>query len=236
MAAPGLLVITGPIASGKSTIGSRVGAETGLTFFPEDVDSHPADRDVLERYYRAVEAFESPGVREEPGAEARLRKAREDVYETQVHFIRKRAAILRRITAAGRPAVVERHPWDDLHVFSRRNLDRGLLAPEQYEALCALAEREIAGCPAPRLIVFLCADADSLRRRIRKRGRPQERDLLNPNNPYLAEIAALYEAWYSAYSGEKFRLETDWLTEEEVVQRIVGEFRCRRITLVGQGT
>ncbi len=232
MSASELLVITGPIASGKSTIGFRVADESDFRFFPEDVDSASLDREVLARYYRAVEIFDQLKSRDDEASRARMEEARQHVYETQVHFIRKRSEILRRIVAEGAKAVVERHPWDDIHIFSRRNVNYGLLTAGQFESIYWLAEAEIQGIPAPRVMVFLSASPGSLRARIEKRGRVQEKELLAPDNPYLEEIAELYEEWYAIYDGEKFRVETDGLAEADVVTRIAGELRERGIALV----
>jgi deoxyadenosine/deoxycytidine kinase len=80
-------------------------------------------------------------------------------------------------------------------------------------------------------MVFLAAQPANLRARIRKRGREQEKELLSPENPYLEEIADLYEAWYSNWAGEKFRVQTDSLTEDEVVSRIGEELRAREVTV-----
>jgi deoxyadenosine/deoxycytidine kinase len=78
-------------------------------------------------------------------------------------------------------------------------------------------------------MVFLPAlEPHSLRRRIQKQGREQEGDLLAPENPYLVEITELYEMWFARYEGGKFRIQTDWLTEKEIVSSMrgnSGEFR-----------
>lgn len=231
-----LIVITGPIASGKSTIGALVAEESDFQFFPEDVDTAPLDREILARYYRAVEVFDRVGGLDDRASRAAVEEARRDVYATQVHFIQKRSLILEQIVREGRRAVVERHPWDDIHVFSRRNLKYGLLTPEQFDSLRQRVETEIRGIPAPRAIVFLCAQPGSLRRRIANRAREQEKDLLSPGNPYLEEIAELYDSWYGDYGGEKIRVRTDGLGEEEVVSRIASGFRDRGIAMVRQET
>ncbi len=232
MDASELLVITGPIASGKSTIGFHVAKESDYQFFPEDVDSASLDREVLARYYHAVEVFNELKERTDARSRAGVEEARRHVYDTQVHFIRKRSEILRRIVAEGAKAIVERHPWDDIHIFSRRNVNYGLLTGDQFEAIYRLAESEIEGIPSPRVMVFLAAELQNLRGRIEKRGRVQEKELLSPDNPYLEEIAGLYEDWYAMYDGEKFRIETDGLGESEVVVRIAGELEKRGIALV----
>jgi deoxyadenosine/deoxycytidine kinase len=229
------LVITGPIASGKSTIGFRVAEESRFRFFPEDVDSALLDREVLARYYRAVELFERLKDSGDDESRAARHEARRHVYETQVHFIRKRSEILKRIVAEGTRAVVERHPWDDIHIFSRRNVNYGLLTRDQFEAIYRLAEAELRGIPPPRVMVFLSARPRNLRARIKKRGRVQEKDLLSPENPYLEEIAELYEDWYAMYDGEKFRIETDGIREADVVAGIADELRKRGVALVNVG-
>jgi len=216
-----LLVITGPIASGKSTIGFLVAEDTRFRFFPEDVDTSPLDREILARYYQAVEAFHGVRDRGDASSRAALERARDDVYDTQVHFIEKRSSILETIARGGIRAVVERHPWDDLHVFSRRNLRQGLLTAEQFESLKRLVTARIQGLPEPRVMVFLSAKPGNLRARIVKRGREQEKELLSPDNCYLEEIGSLYGEWYEDYPGAKARVPTDGLSEREVVARIV---------------
>ncbi|MCK4546174.1 MAG: deoxynucleoside kinase [Candidatus Eisenbacteria sp.] len=229
------LVITGPIASGKSTIGFRVAELSDYEFFQEDVDSSPVDRDVLARYYRAVELFNNLKDRTDPISRKAVEEARRDVYDTQVHFIRKRSTILKRIAAEGIRAVIERHPWDDIRIFSRRNLNYGLLTAGQFDSLTELVRTEIEGIADPRVMVFLSAAPSNLRARIARRGREQERELLSPDNPYLEEIADLYEDWYADWTGRKFRVQTDGLSEEEVVSRIAQEFRNRGIVLTRPG-
>jgi deoxyadenosine/deoxycytidine kinase len=234
MEASELLVITGPIASGKSTIGFQVAEESDFTFFPEDVDTAPVDREILARYYDAVEIFGELKDRDDAHSVRRLEEAQRHVFETQIHFIRKRSEILKRIVAEGAKAVVERHPWDDLHIFSRRNVNYGLLTRDQFESIYRLAEAEILGIPIPRVMVFLSAEPRNLRARIRKRGRIQEKELLSPDNPYLEEIAELYDDWYTIYHGDKFRIRTDGLDEAEVVARIAARLREMGVALVRQ--
>ena len=216
---PPLVVLTGPIASGKSTIGRLAVVGTPLTFFPEDVDSRVEDRDVLARYYAAVAAYESIRAGD-PEAASRTAEVQEAVRATQEHFITTRTRLLRGALSHGRGAIAERHPRDDIEIFSRRNLAGGLLTQQQFDALERLLERELAGIPAPALHVFLHAETARLRERIRRRGRPQEVDLIRPDNPYLEELNALYEDWYRRCAGPKVLIRTDALEEASIATQV----------------
>jgi deoxyadenosine/deoxycytidine kinase len=223
-----LVVLTGPIASGKSTIGRLAVAGTSLTFFPEDVDSRVEDRDVLARYYAAVAAFESIRAGD-PQAASRTAEVQEAVRATQEHFITTRTQLLRAALTRGRGAIAERHPRDDIEIFSRRNLARGLLTPAQFGALERLLDRELSGIPAPALHVFLHAETARLRERIRRRGRPQESDLVRPDNPYLEELNALYEDWYRRLDGAKILIRTDDLEEAAIAAKVRDSIRAAGI-------
>lgn len=218
---PILVVLTGPIASGKSTVGRLAVSGTALAFLAEDVDSRAEDREVLARYYRAVEAY-GPLRRADPSfAGSGADEIRETIFRTQVHFITRRSAILRRHLSGGESGgLSERHPMDDIEIFSRRNLEQGLLTPAQFADLGGLLERELAGIPPPALQIFLHCDPTRLRARIRRRGRPQEAELIRADNPYLEELGRLYAEWYQRYPGAKVLLRTDEIDEKVTADRV----------------
>jgi len=223
------VVLTGPIASGKSTIGRLAVEGTAFPFIPEDVDSLSEDREVLAGYYRAVAAFEELLADARTADPALVAAAQEAVFRTQQHFIGRRAARLRASAREGVGGLVERHPSDDIQVFSRRNLSRGLLTIDQFASLEAMMESELAGLPSPILTVFLHADADRLRERIGRRGRPQEAGLTRPENSYLEELNALYTSWHERCRGEKLLIRTDSLTEATIAAAVRRELAARGI-------
>jgi deoxyadenosine/deoxycytidine kinase len=190
------------------------------------VDSREEDREVLRRYYGAVEEFETLDAAAR-GAEARVDACRAAVLATQEHFIRRRAALLRSALREIAAGLAERHPTDDIEVFSRRNLERGLLTAAQFEALTRLMAAELGDVPAPRLHLFLHAAPARLRERIRARGRAQEADLLRAENPYLEELNRLYEEWHARCAGDKAMIATDHLTEPAIAERVRDELRAR---------
>lgn len=224
-----LVVLTGPIGSGKSTVGRLAVSGLSLRFVPEDVDSRPEDRGVLARYYRAVQQFEE-AASAGGGSPAALAAIREVVARTQEHFIRRRAALLREGLREGTGCLVERHPSDDIEIFSRRNLEKGLLTPSQFAGLERLFATEIADIPEPILTIFLYADPTRLRERIRRRGRPQETELLRPENPYLEELDRLYRGWFERCSGEKVLIDTGDFAESEIGARVQAEIRARGVS------
>src|SRR5262245_23144214 len=192
LAAP-LVVLTGPIGSGKSTVGRLAVSGLSLRFVPEDVDSRPEDRRVLARYYKAVQRHAEALRAGTPDA-ASIAEARGVVYETQEHFIRKRSALLREGLAEGVGCLVERHPSDDIEIFSRRSLEEGLLDAAQFAALERLFATELAGIPRPLLTIFLHAEPARLRERIRRRGPPHEAAILRADTAYLAQLDRFYRA------------------------------------------
>jgi deoxyadenosine/deoxycytidine kinase len=224
---PILVVLTGPIASGKSTVGRLAVGGTSLAFLAEDVDSMAEDREILARYYTAVEEFATLRRDRSSAHATRAAELRETVRLTQVHFIRQRAAVLRERLRGGRGGLAERHPNDDIEIFSRRNLEQGLLTAEQFASLEQLLGEELAGIPAPSLQVFLHAEPARLRERILHRGRPQEAELIRPDNPYLEELGRLYQEWYERYPGEKARIPTDSLDMKAIADLVRREIRSR---------
>jgi deoxyadenosine/deoxycytidine kinase len=224
---PILVVLTGPIASGKSTVGRLAVAGTSLAFLAEDVDSLAEDREILARYYAAVEAFailRRDGSTAGAPSEAELRNT---VRKTQEHFISQRAALLRDRLRTGRGGLSERHPTDDIEIFSRRNLEEGLLTQAQFADLERLLDRELASLPRPSLQIFLHAEPARLRERIRHRGRPQEAELIRADNPYLEELGRLYQEWYDRYADDKVRIPTDALDMKAIADRVREEIRAR---------
>ncbi len=228
---PALIVLTGSIASGKSTVGRLTVLETDLRFIPEDVDSLDADRRVLDAYYAAVADFArgAPPGGTGSGSCRTTEDIRAVVLATQAHFIRRRAATLREHLAIGGGALVERHPYDDIEVFSRRNVEQGLLSATDLDQLGRLADSELNRVPAPRLVVFLHADPLRLRERIARRGRPQERDLVRPDNPYLDELGLLYAGWYERCPFPKTRIQADDLDEATIASRVRDAVRAHRL-------
>src|SRR5215217_2540287 len=173
-----LIGISGMVGSGKSTLTRALAARFGLQHALESVDG---DNPWLEPFYAG-------------GAESRRAYA----LRLQLHFLATRFESMRRIRGAGGSWVLDRTWYEDAEIFARGHFEEGLMSALEWELYRRLYV-ELLHSPAarpPRLLVYLHAPLDTIVSRIRRRGRPKERET---PDAYWASLHARYEHWIARF-------------------------------------
>lgn len=138
--------------------------------------------------------------------------------ELQRAIINARASQWR--TASDQTNVVfDRSISEDVAVFCRLHLARGLLTREEFQALSSLGrslERQMA---KPRLILYLSASRQTLLSRIGAAGQPQ------PIIESLDDQLALYDRWIAKRQENVVSIRTDRV-EAGSVQALFGGSKC----------
>jgi deoxyadenosine/deoxycytidine kinase len=173
-----LIGIAGMVGSGKSTLTRALAIRFGLQLALESVDD---ENPWLERFY-------------EGGVEA----MRAHALHLQLHFLATRFESMRRIRGAGGSWVLDRTWYEDAEIFARGHFEEGLMSGLEWELYRRLYV-ELLHSPAarpPRILVYLHAPLHTIVARIRRRGRPLERD--TPEE-YWAALHGRYERWITSF-------------------------------------
>ncbi|HEX5972193.1 MAG TPA: deoxynucleoside kinase [Gemmatimonadaceae bacterium] len=173
-----LIGIAGMVGSGKSTLTRALSARFGLQHALESVDE---ENPWLERFYGG-------------GVDA----MREYALPLQLHFLATRFESMRRIRGAGGSWILDRTWYEDAEIFARGHHEEGLISDLEWELYQRLYV-ELLHSPAarpPRLLVYLHAPLDVIVSRIRRRGRPKERE--TPDS-YWSALHARYDRWITRF-------------------------------------
>jgi len=162
---PGFVVIEGPIGVGKTSLVRRLSSSLGCETLLERAEENP----FLERFYRDRTAAAFPA---------------------QLHFLFQRSRQLDQLRQRGlfSETLVADFLFAKDRLFAQLNLQADELAlyDEVYRRLSMDA-------PAPDLVVYLQAPAETLMTRVRRRGRSQEEAL---STDYLAKVVDAYAGFF----------------------------------------
>jgi deoxyadenosine/deoxycytidine kinase len=173
-----LIGIAGMVGSGKSTLTRALAARFGLQLALESVDD---DNPWLEKFYAGG-----------------LEEMRAHALQLQLHFLATRFESMRRMRGAGGSWVLDRTWYEDAEIFARGHFEEGLMSALEWELYRRLYV-ELLHSPAarpPRLLVYLHAPLEIIVSRIRRRGRPMERDT---PEAYWAALHTRYERWIAGF-------------------------------------
>lgn len=118
-------------------------------------------------------------------------------FHSQVFFLGKRLEHHRQLLDHPRSVVQDRTVYEDAEVFARNLYLQGHMAERDYDAYRRLYQAISAFLPPPDLIIYLRASVDTLRDRIRQRGREFERGI---SDEYLSQLNALYHQWIDGWT------------------------------------
>ena len=211
-----LITITGPIGVGKSTAIKTIAEKLGYEFFPEVIDT-PEDKKILSQYYKILTLPANTKEEKE--------KIENIVTLTEIWFIKKRHQDLKKITNSKKNTIMERHIWDNLHIFTKENYLQGHLTDRFYHLINEIANSWMEELTKPKIIIILMASPEELRKRISERGRPEERSLLDKENKYLERTIKLYKEMQSNLKNKtKIKIiNTDGFSHKETAQKIIEE-------------
>lgn len=165
------IVLAGTTGVGKSTLTRRLADKYHFHAFYEHLDDNP----YLADYYAG--------------------KGAEICFEMQVYFLGQRVAQqkeIEKIIKSGTNVIHDRSIYEDFHIFTRHQYDRGYISSRQYENYRRLFFTVTDLLHPPDLILYLHATTERLQEQIKQRGRDYEQQI---ELDYLAEINALYSSW-----------------------------------------
>lgn len=184
-----VLVLSGAIGAGKSSLTGLIAQRLGTEAFYESVDDNP----VLPLFY------------EDPNKYAFL---------LQIYFLNTRFHSIKRALAADNN-VLDRSIYEDA-LFFQMNADMGRANQTEvkiYKDLLANMMEEIKGMPKknPDLLIHIDVSYETMLKRITKRGRSYEQVTTDPSLvKYYHTLLDYYEPWYQNYNySPKIRIDGD---------------------------
>lgn len=167
------VLLEGNIAAGKTTLGARLAADPRFKFVPEPVDRWQAGfaANLLERFYSDTPRW---------------------AFTLQICTYVTRLQALAGATAGPGVTVFERSVYCDRHVFARNLHQQGLLDDAEWALYLNFWDHFRAAVPAPDAILYLRTPAEECYRRLRARGRAEERGI---TLQYLEQLEARHDEW-----------------------------------------
>ncbi|MBD3280149.1 AAA family ATPase [Candidatus Dojkabacteria bacterium] len=156
---PKYIAVTGPIASGKTTLGSKIAEELGYTFIPEEFEDNPH----LAKYNAGEGGF----------------------YEAEMWFLERdfrRHQRAQNILQQGGGVVLDKPIYQNFAY-----IDTAPLTPEERAECVAILQEQSATLTKPGLIIDISADPDLLIARIAERGREIEKPIQRDRFVQFAE-------------------------------------------------
>ncbi|MBI4164629.1 MAG: deoxynucleoside kinase [Acidobacteria bacterium] len=166
-ASPQFIAIEGPIRVGKTSLADILAAKLGATRLC-DFEDNP----FLDGFYK-----------DQPGS----------AFKVQMYFLLRRYQQLMSLDLAGNrhQTVVGDYLFEKDKIFAYMNLGDAELG--LYNAYFELFDEQV---PLPDLVIYLQANAETLRRRIARRNLPREREI---SDEYLEEVIKAYEHFFFHY-------------------------------------
>jgi len=162
------VVVEGPIGSGKTSLARAIGAHTGAEVLLEDPDSNPF----------------LPGFYHEPARYA---------LPAQLYFLFQRARHARMLS---QPDLFSRHTVADFMIEKDALFARLNLSDDEFALYRQVYDQLTLRTPAPDLVIYLQASAQTLIERVRRRALAYERGM---DDDYLVRLAETYAQFFYRY-------------------------------------
>jgi deoxyadenosine/deoxycytidine kinase len=166
------IAVAGNIGVGKSTLVTMLSERLGWEPFYEAVAENP----YLADFYQDMHLWS---------------------FHSQIFFLSNRLRSHRQLLDHPTSVVQDRSVYEDAEIFARNLYDQGHLGERDYATYRQLYDVLTEFLPPPDLVIYLRASAQTLSRRIARRGRDYERQM---SAEYLAQLNQLYESWIDAFS------------------------------------
>jgi deoxyadenosine/deoxycytidine kinase len=166
------VAIAGNIGAGKSALTALLSKRLGWEPFFEAVNDNP----YLADFYQDMRRWS---------------------FHSQIFFLSRRMSHHWQLLQRANSVVQDRTVYEDAEVFACNLYRQGLMGERDYRSYRELYQVVTTVLPPPDLIVYLRTSLSTLQERIRRRGRPYERDI--PAG-YLQQLNELYEEWIGGFS------------------------------------
>ena len=173
-----LIVLSGTIGAGKSSLAAALGEHLGTDVFYEAVDNNP----VLDLYYQDPKKY---------------------AFLLQIFFLNKRFQSIKAAYKADNN-ILDRSIFED-ELFLTLNYKNGNVTKTEldiYKELRGNMLEELEGMPKkkPDLLIYIDVSFDKMLERIGKRGRSFEQIADNPElYEYYQQVHGEYPDWYANY-------------------------------------
>ncbi len=187
-----MIVLSGTIGAGKSTLATILSKHLGTEAFYEQVDDNP----VLPLFYKDPKQY---------------------AFLLQIYFLNKRFESIKQAMADDNN-VLDRSIYED-SLFFHMNADMGRATQEEVKVYDELLENMMQELPfaaekkAPDLLIHIDISYDTMIKRIQKRGRDYEQIDQDPSLvEYYHELLSRYDDWYDEYDySPKMKINGDQL-------------------------
>ena len=207
-----VIVLSGPIGAGKSSLTGILSKYLGTNPFYESVDDNP----VLLLFYENPKKY---------------------AFLLQVYFLNTRFQSIKSALTDDNN-VLDRSIYEDA-LFFQMNADIGRATPEEVDTYYELLDNmmsELDRMPKknPDLLVHIDVSYDTMLKRIQKRGRNYEQLSYDPTlEDYYKRLLRYYKPWYEKYDyspkmtidGDKFDFMASEEDRQEVLNQIVAKLK-----------
>jgi deoxyadenosine/deoxycytidine kinase len=166
------VAIAGNVGVGKSTLTQLLADRLGWEAFYEAVDENP----YLADFYGDMRAWS---------------------FHSQIFFLSRRLKHHRQLVDRPHSVIQDRSVYEDAEIFARNLYQQESMTERDWNTYIDLYAALTNFLPAPNLVIYLRASVDTLKDRIRRRGREFEQDI---DPLYLQRLNTLYEEWISRFT------------------------------------
>lgn len=201
-----IIVLSGPIGAGKSSLTSILAEHLGTTAFYEGVDNNP----VLPLYYKDMKRY---------------------TFLLNIYLLNHRLAQINQAIKE-KNSVSDRSIYEDA-LFFKMNTNSGIADPTEFKIYDDLLENMMADTPGnpskkPDLLIYIHVSLTTMLRRIKKRGRSYEQLSTDPGlKDYYARLLSYYEPWYKHYhASPKMEIDgnrLDFIADEDAKKEVLSE-------------
>ena len=173
-----VIVLSGPIGAGKSSLTSILAEHLGTQAFYEGVDNNP----VLPLYYKDMKRY---------------------TFLLNIYLLNHRLAQINQAVRE-KNSVSDRSIYEDA-LFFQMNAESKVADPTEFKIYDSLLENMMEDTPGnpskkPDLLIYIRVSLDTMLKRIEKRGRSYEQISTDPSlKDYYARLIRYYEPWYKNY-------------------------------------
>lgn len=204
---PRRIFIEGLIGAGKTSFAKELTRLTGYKLLEEPVAENP----FLDLYYQDMQRYG---------------------FSMQVYLLTVRLSLERAgaymVQAGLEEGVIGDRSLGGDTVFLKTNALLGNIPIPEYKLYFRLFDQMKIECPYPDVIIYLDVPLETIRERIKGRGRDCEQGIVDPKDPYLEMINKEYESFCESISRHTFVSRVDWSTfgnVEKVWEEVVKGWR-----------
>lgn len=166
-----LILVSGNIGSGKTSLTERIGQRLGWVTAYESV----ADNPYLPNFYKDMKSWS---------------------FHLQVYFLGHRARQHLDMAKDPRSAIIDRSIYEDAFIFCRALNHLGNLKELDYQTYMGVFNLLVPTLPAPSMLIYLRCPVNVLTARIHKRGRDIESSI---SADYLSLLESYYDDWMQTF-------------------------------------